>query len=160
MAHYIMHSSKKIPSKIKASCNWALIFHSGSGTFQHNGVLQYFCSDSGPLWTQPINRKPCSVNVNKSNFYMKLFFIIPCYIKICILCMYFKTEFNIKCIIISLQPINVPTAGARAFLMDYTQGERAITHHVVQCRLEGANDCKCSRDQRLNVPSVAQRSSI
>jgi hypothetical protein len=25
------------------------------------------------------------------------------------------------------QPINVPTAGAQAFLMDYPQGERAIT---------------------------------
>jgi hypothetical protein len=28
------------------------------------------------------------------------------------------------------QPINVPTAGAQAFLMDYPQGERAITHHA------------------------------
>jgi hypothetical protein len=28
------------------------------------------------------------------------------------------------------QPINVPTAGAQAFLMDYTKGERAITHHA------------------------------
>jgi hypothetical protein len=27
------------------------------------------------------------------------------------------------------QPINVPTAGAQAFLMDYPQGERAITHN-------------------------------
>jgi hypothetical protein len=27
------------------------------------------------------------------------------------------------------QPINVPTAEAQAFLMDYPQGERAITHH-------------------------------
>jgi hypothetical protein len=26
------------------------------------------------------------------------------------------------------QPINAPTAGAQAFLMDYTLGERAITH--------------------------------
>jgi hypothetical protein len=29
------------------------------------------------------------------------------------------------------QPINAPTAGAQAFLMDYTQGERAITHHAI-----------------------------
>jgi hypothetical protein len=28
------------------------------------------------------------------------------------------------------QSINVPTAGARAFLMVYTQGEWAITHHA------------------------------
>jgi hypothetical protein len=54
------------------------------------------------------------------------------------------------------QPSNVPTAGAQAFLVDYPQGERAITH---QCGLVGANDCKCSRDQRLNVPSEARRSS-
>jgi hypothetical protein len=35
------------------------------------------------------------------------------------------------------QPINVPTVGAQAFLMDYTQGERVITHHAGQCRLGG-----------------------
>jgi hypothetical protein len=28
------------------------------------------------------------------------------------------------------QPINAPIAGAQAFLMDYPQGERAITHHT------------------------------
>jgi hypothetical protein len=28
------------------------------------------------------------------------------------------------------RPINVPTAGAQALYMDYTKGERAITHHV------------------------------
>jgi hypothetical protein len=28
------------------------------------------------------------------------------------------------------QPVKVPTAGAQAFLMDYTQGERAIIHHA------------------------------
>jgi hypothetical protein len=28
------------------------------------------------------------------------------------------------------QPINVPTAGAQDFLMDYPQGERAVTHHA------------------------------
>jgi Na+-transporting NADH:ubiquinone oxidoreductase subunit NqrE len=28
------------------------------------------------------------------------------------------------------QPINVPIAEAQAFLMDYPQGERAITHHA------------------------------
>jgi hypothetical protein len=29
-----------------------------------------------------------------------------------------------------------------------------------QCGLVGANDCKCSRDQRLNVPSEARRYEI
>jgi hypothetical protein len=33
------------------------------------------------------------------------------------------------------QPINVPTAGAQAFLMDYPQGERAITHHAGLVRI-------------------------
>jgi hypothetical protein len=28
------------------------------------------------------------------------------------------------------QPINVPTAGAQAFLMNNTKEERAITHHA------------------------------
>jgi hypothetical protein len=35
------------------------------------------------------------------------------------------------------QPINVPTAGAQAFLMDYPQGERAITHHASPVRIGG-----------------------
>jgi hypothetical protein len=55
-------------------------------------------------------------------------------------------------------PINVPTAGAQAFLMDYTYGERAITHHAGHNpprgpRIVSANDCKCSRDQWFNVPN-------
>jgi hypothetical protein len=33
------------------------------------------------------------------------------------------------------QPINVPTARAQAFLMDYPQGERAITHHADPVRI-------------------------
>jgi hypothetical protein len=37
------------------------------------------------------------------------------------------------------QPINVPTAGAQAFLMDYPQGDRAITHHAGPVRI-GAID--------------------
>ncbi|RVE41393.1 hypothetical protein evm_013954 [Chilo suppressalis] len=41
----------------------------------------------------------------------------------------------------------VPTAGAQAFPMDRIG------------RLVGANDCRCSRDQRLNGPSEAWRSS-
>jgi hypothetical protein len=32
-------------------------------------------------------------------------------------------------------PINVPTAVAQAFLMDYTQRERAITHHAGPVRV-------------------------
>jgi hypothetical protein len=35
------------------------------------------------------------------------------------------------------QPINVPTAGAQAFLMDYPQGEQAITHHAGPVRIGG-----------------------
>jgi hypothetical protein len=35
------------------------------------------------------------------------------------------------------QPINVPTAGAQAFLMDYPQGERAMTHHAGPVRIGG-----------------------
>jgi hypothetical protein len=35
------------------------------------------------------------------------------------------------------QPINVPTAGAQAFLMDYPQGERAITQHAGPVRIGG-----------------------
>jgi hypothetical protein len=34
-----------------------------------------------------------------------------------------------------LQPINVATARAQAFLMDYSQGERAITHHAGPVRI-------------------------
>jgi hypothetical protein len=36
-----------------------------------------------------------------------------------------------------LQPINVPTAGAQTFLMDYTQGIRAITYHGSPVRIGG-----------------------
>jgi hypothetical protein len=35
------------------------------------------------------------------------------------------------------QPINVPTAGEQAFLMDYPQGERDITHHAGPVRIGG-----------------------
>jgi hypothetical protein len=35
------------------------------------------------------------------------------------------------------QPINVPTAGAQAFIMDYPQGERAITHHAGPVWIDG-----------------------
>jgi hypothetical protein len=41
------------------------------------------------------------------------------------------------------QPINVPTAGAQAFLMDYPQGERAITHHAGPVRIGGLNMHYC-----------------
>jgi hypothetical protein len=39
--------------------------------------------------------------------------------------------------------------------MDYPQGERAKTHQA-QCGLVGDNDCKYSRDQRLNESSEAR----
>jgi hypothetical protein len=45
----------------------------------------------------------------------------------------------------------------QAFLMDYTLGERPITR--AQCGLVGTNDCKCSREQRLNMPSESRRST-
>jgi hypothetical protein len=35
------------------------------------------------------------------------------------------------------QPINVPTARTQAFLMDYPQGERAITHQAGPVRIGG-----------------------
>jgi hypothetical protein len=35
------------------------------------------------------------------------------------------------------QPINVPTTGAQAFLVDYSLGERAITHHAGPVRVGG-----------------------
>jgi hypothetical protein len=35
------------------------------------------------------------------------------------------------------QLINVPTAGSQAFLMDYTLGEQAKTHHVGPVRVGG-----------------------
>jgi hypothetical protein len=35
------------------------------------------------------------------------------------------------------QPIIVPIAGAQIFLMDYPQGERAITHHAGPVRVGG-----------------------
>jgi hypothetical protein len=50
------------------------------------------------------------------------------------------------------QPINAPTAGAPAFLMDYPQEERAITHHAGTVRIglvlttanaAGTNDFTC-----------------
>jgi hypothetical protein len=47
-------------------------------------------------------------------------------------------------------PINIPTAEAQAFLMDYPQGERAIAHDVGLVRIARSNDCKYSQDQRLN----------
>jgi hypothetical protein len=35
--------------------------------------------------------------------------------------------------------------------MDYTKGERAITHHAGSVRISGC--CQNGQDQRLNVPS-------
>jgi hypothetical protein len=34
-------------------------------------------------------------------------------------------------------PVNVPTAGAQAFLMDYKQGKRAISHYAGPVRIGG-----------------------
>jgi hypothetical protein len=55
------------------------------------------------------------------------------------------------------QPI-VFTAREQAFLMDHPQEERATTTRA-QCGLEGANYCKHSRNQQLNVPSEGRRST-
>jgi hypothetical protein len=38
------------------------------------------------------------------------------------------------------QPINVPTAGAQAFLIDHPHGERAITHHSGSVRIGVSRD--------------------
>jgi hypothetical protein len=35
------------------------------------------------------------------------------------------------------QPINIPTPGAEAFLMDHPLGERAITHYAGPVRIGG-----------------------
>jgi hypothetical protein len=40
-----------------------------------------------------------------------------------------------RLMMIRYQPINDPTAGTQAFLMDYTQGERVITHHAGPVRV-------------------------
>jgi hypothetical protein len=45
------------------------------------------------------------------------------------------------------------------FHMDFPQGERAQTHHAGPVRMVGANECRYSRDHRLNVPSEARRRS-
>jgi hypothetical protein len=50
-------------------------------------------------------------------------------------------------------PINVPTAGAQAFLMDLRTRRTGHTSTRAQCGLVCANDYKYSRDQRFNVPS-------
>jgi hypothetical protein len=54
----------------------------------------------------------------------------------------FNTHTNLS---LHRQPLKVRTAGAQAFLMDYLQGERAITHYAGPMRIS-ANDCKYSRD--------------
>jgi hypothetical protein len=40
------------------------------------------------------------------------------------------------------QPINVPTAGAQAFLIDHLQGERVITLHAGPVRIGGCKKIK------------------
>jgi hypothetical protein len=45
------------------------------------------------------------------------------------------------------------------YLSDNKKGQRKPTMRA-QCGLVGANDCKYSRGQRLNVPFEARRGSI
>jgi hypothetical protein len=62
------------------------------------------------------------------------------------------------------QPINVPNAGAQAFLMHYTSGERAITHHagplrvgmyVLQSKfIAGQNHFDCKNQSIMILPDV------
>jgi hypothetical protein len=50
------------------------------------------------------------------------------------------------------QPINVSTAGAQAFLMDYTLGERSIIHHAGPVRIVSclkANDAHWASSLKL-----------
>jgi hypothetical protein len=61
--------------------------------------------------------------------------------------------------IIHHQPINVPTAGAQPSLCITHKDKGPQPIMQAQCELVGPNDCKCSRDQQLNVPSEAQRNS-
>jgi hypothetical protein len=61
-------------------------------------------------------------------------------------------KYGIIIIIIHHQPINVPTAGAQAFLLDYPQGGRAITHHAGPVRIGG---CKYgSNDKNIECANL------
>jgi hypothetical protein len=55
------------------------------------------------------------------------------------------------------QPINVPTAAAQTFPMDYLLGER--THSAGPVWIGEYYDCKYSRDQRVHVPFEVRRCS-
>jgi hypothetical protein len=70
--------------------------------------------------------------------------------------------FLLVCYVHHHQPINVPAAEVQAFLMDYTQGERAISHHAGPVRVAtlelmyfyGADDARYSnaRSHRCRLP--------
>jgi hypothetical protein len=47
------------------------------------------------------------------------------------------------------QPINIPTAGEQAFLVDTHKENGSYPTTRAQCALVGANDCKCNRDNGL-----------
>jgi hypothetical protein len=55
------------------------------------------------------------------------------------------------------QPINVPTAGAQAFHMDYPQGERAITYHSGPVRIGGKTIVIWSIDKLTSENQMSTR---
>jgi hypothetical protein len=62
-----------------------------------------------------------------------------------------------RCVGLHHQPINVPTVGAQAFLMDYLQGERAITHRAGPVRIGvGLAPTKNPRGYHLAVDRLPQ----
>jgi hypothetical protein len=63
-------------------------------------------------------------------------------------------------IIIIISLLMVPLLGHRLslWITHKENGPKPTTR--AQCGLMSANDCKCSRDQRLNVPSEARRSDV
>jgi hypothetical protein len=62
--------------------------------------------------------------IHNTSFTSAYFALVNCE---CVFNKYHRHHYN--------QPINVPTAGAQAFLMDHPQGERAITHHAGPMRI-------------------------
>jgi hypothetical protein len=67
------------------------------------------------------------------------------------------------------RPINVPTAGAQAFLMNYTQGERVITTYLTTTNAGGTDGLTClpkhnvqanTNECRINVSDQAKEKQI
>jgi hypothetical protein len=50
------------------------------------------------------------------------------------------------------QTINIPTAGAQAFVIDYIKENGPSPTRQADCVWVDANDCKCSWDQLMWLP--------